>query len=183
MGLIEQGVGCAIGAKMAANDIQKVLIDNIYKYRTEKIDVKHAKRMVSISAFTFACPVFAILVTSVIIPDVTKLNDTQSTLFIAWILFCAVCIIIGVMFANYVNKKYAFHMAIQDPKKEKRYRWSNLVLYNDEIDEWADYVAKHPLSRPSGVIEPVILDRTSCKIVGNLNMKQVKELLHNKIRH
>ena len=92
-----------------------------------------------------------------------------------WIALWWLWVILGIIFALHIDKKYVHHMNIQDPKKEKRYRWNLLVLYNDEIDEWLDYINKHPFSRPSGVVEPVVLDRDSCKIIGNLDMQKIKE--------
>ena len=170
MGIIESGVGYYIGTKIIVSKNQQRIVQNIYDYQNNKIDVGYAKKMMAIGILTAISPYLLLgcfILLSKYIPSPDELGSGFAALcillFFAW-MFTSILIV------QNINKKYGFYVYLQNPQKEKMYRWQYLVLFEDEIAEWKEYIKTHVNMRPSGIVEPIVIDRNTNKILGNLQI-------------
>ncbi len=158
--------GSIIGVKAATSELRKELIDNLARYYNEPVDIKKVQRLRAAAVAFFTIPFILLFIFTTYMQQSTAMSTQNGKILaISTIILFFGLFIVGIKFAQYVNKKYIHHMYIHDPEKEKHYRWSYLIIFTDEIEEYNEYIKKHPLSRPSGIVKPVYIDRQTMRPV------------------
>jgi hypothetical protein len=87
--------------------------------------------------------------------------------FFAWMF-------LSIIICQKINKKYTHYTFLQDPNKERNYRWQYLIIFEDEVNEWKNYIKKNPLMRPSGTLKPVVVSRQTYQVLREMDAAQFK---------
>ncbi len=172
MGVAGSAAGVYVGAKMITTENQKAIAENLYEYYHGDIDLKKATRMSFLGALAAFSPFIFLAALMLVLPYIPAPKNGSSEMAAVLIVGFFVWIGAGIAICQHINSKYTHYRFLQNPEKEKWYRWQYLILFEDEVDEWKEYITKKPQMRPLGIISPIIIDRHTYQIIGTLDTKK-----------
>ncbi len=174
MGAMESAAGDMIGAKKVTETTQKDIIENLGEYYHGSVNLKKAKRMMALGALTVLSPYIILVGLLLALPHITAHQSISGSMAGIIVIGLFAWMGLSAVICQNISKKYTHYAFLQDPKKEKIYRWQYLILFEGEVSEWKKYIKKNALMRPSGLVDPVVINRHTYQVVRTLDGRQYK---------
>ncbi len=144
---------------------QQNLVDNLNQYYHQDFRPKSVK---TLKVFALCLLIGSLVWGSlrlIWLPYIMREDDLSTTLAIIVIIGCALLACVGGWLLYYAHKKYSHAIYLQNPNKERLYRWKYCVIFSKEQDDYRTYIKNNPIMCPTGVIPIKILDDQTYQVI------------------
>lgn len=143
---------------------QQNIVENLNRYYHQEFKEKTVRTLKIISIMMTVIPLAWAALRLIWMPYIMREDELSVPYAIAVIIGCVILAGLGVWLMHYINKKYSHAIYLQNPNKERHYRWKYCILFNDEEEDYRAYIKKNPMMCPTGVIPIVILDHQTYRV-------------------